>query len=191
MIVVPTDNRIWLYGPAMDDVESELVLSEEFEQLVPLRDYMRKMLKKHRAIGLAAPQVGVFKQVFIFETASGEIVNLVNPEITLMRGKEVFAMEACLSVPPLNNQCPVPRMQNITVEHSTVEEPGRVRDSVLKGRDAVVAQHEIDHLTGTFFFDRVSSGYRINVLDRFNKWKRENLVHAKADSPSKLTTYSL
>lgn len=179
MIVVPNDGNIWLYGPALDDVESELVFEEDYDQLPELRKYMLEMMRKTKAIGLAAPQVGVFKRFILVEMADGGVMDMINPDIVSMTGKEIMGVEGCLSVPPAGNDCAVPRMQRIIVECSTSHSPKQIGNVVLGNRDAVITQHEIDHLTGTFFFDRVSTAVKRNVLDRFNHWKMENLPNEK------------
>lgn len=179
MIEVPSDEKIWLYGPDMDDVESEPIFPDDYDQLKELKKYLLKMLKKHNALGLAAPQVGVFKELIVFEVEGGHIMDMVNPNIVLMQGKELLGEEGCLSVPPVRNICLVPRMQRIVVEYSTVESPEVLQQIVLGSRDAVVCQHEMDHLTGTFFFDRVSTATKRNVLDSFRQWKKETRSNGK------------
>jgi peptide deformylase len=188
MIVVPTDRKIMLYGPEMINVECEYVDREDAAALPSLRDYMISVMREWSAIGLSAPQVGIFKNFFVFEMQGGSIVDMVNPEITWMRGKEVMGMEACLSVPPTHNECAVPRMEFITVQHGTALEPHLRREVDLSYRDSVVAQHEYDHLTGTFFFDRVDQSKRRKVLDLFHQWKVEHNLTEKINSRSFATT---
>lgn len=188
MIVVPNDRKILLYGPAMINVECDYISREDAAGLPALKEYMVSLMRQWSAIGLSAPQVGVFKQFFVFEMQGGSIMEMVNPEITLMRGKEVLGMEACLSLPPSHNECLVPRMEHITVEYGTSIEPHLRRSVDLSYRDAVVAQHEKDHLTGNFFFDRVPTANKRKVLDLFNNWKLENNVNGKDNSRSFATT---
>lgn len=179
MIVVPTDRKILLYGPAMVNVECEYVTREDEAALPQLREYMVSLMREWSAIGLSAPQVGVFKQFFVFEQQSGAVIDMVNPDIVTMRGKEVIGMEACLSVPPSHNQCRVARMEHITVKYGTSLEPRLARHIDLSYRDAAAAQHECDHLTGNFFFDRVSNGEKHKALESFHQWKRENNIDEK------------
>jgi peptide deformylase len=190
MIVVPTDRKIMLYGPEMINVECEYIDQEDAASLPALREYMVSLLREWTAIGLSAPQVGVFKNYFIFEMQGGSIIDMVNPEITGMRGREVVGVEACLSVPPRHNDCPVARQEHVTVEYGTSLEPHLRRKLDLSYRDAVVAQHEADHLTGTFFFDRVDQGKRRKVLDLFHQWKVEHNVNEKINSRSFATACS-
>lgn len=184
MIVVPTDRRILLYGPEMINVECDYVSREDAGALPSLKDYMVSVMRQWSAIGLAAPQIGVFKQYVVFEMQGGAVMDMVNPEITWMRGKEVMGMEACLSVPPSHNECLVPRMQHVTVEFGTSIEPHLRRGVDLSYRDAVLAQHECDHLTGTFFFDRISNSAKSKAIDLYNQWRLQNNVSEKNNSRS-------
>ena len=159
MIVVPTDGRIWLYGPELDDVESEPVFEEDHAQLPALRDYMLDLMNKYNGVGIAAPQVGVFKQFILVRMSDGDVVELINQEIREMYGKEIMGYEGCLSVPPSGNGCLVPRMERITVECSTTQQPKVISTIALGRRAAVVVQHEIDHLEGILYVDKAAKIY--------------------------------
>lgn len=184
MIVVPTDRRINLYGPAMVNTVSSPVDSSDYKQLPALRDYMISMMRKHGGLGLAAPQIGVYKQFFVMEQRDGMVMDMVNPQITRMVGKEIVGIEGCLSLPPANNGCKVPRQQTVYIEYESAVLPGFAQEIVLSERDAVVAQHEIDHLFGTFFVDRVGSIARRLVLENYEKWKSERTTNVKAATRS-------
>lgn len=184
MIVVPTDRRINLYGPAMVNVVSSPVDPSDYQQLPALRDYMVSMMRQFGGIGLAAPQVGVYKRFFVMEQLDGMVMDLVNPEITRMVGKEIVGIEGCLSLPPAQNGCKVPRQQTVYIEYESAVLPGFAQEIVFSERDAVVAQHEIDHLDGTFFIDRVGSIPRRLVLEKYEKWKSERNTDGKATARS-------
>lgn len=174
----------------MVNVETEYVTRDEAAQLPALREYMITTMRQWSGIGLSAPQIGISKAYFVFELQSGAVIDMVNPEIVHMRGREVLGTEACLSVPPARNECLVPRMEHITVAYGTSSEPQIRRNIDLSFRDAAVAQHECDHLTGNFFFDRVSGLTKRNVLALFDKWKMENKDAVENDTRS-FTTYRL
>lgn len=184
MFTIPTHNHLMMYGPDMTNVEAEPIFSDEYHLLPALLDYMIPLMDKHKGIGLAAPQVGVFKQFFLLETDDGERVGVVNPRIDGMYGVAITDFEACLSIPPYGNGCPVERCNCVEIEYSTVESEER---SVRKfsGMDSRVAQHEFDHLTGTFFIDRAHPSWRKKVLDIFFKWK------GKQDATNKTRTLSI
>ena len=111
------------------------------------------------AVGIAAPQVGCFKRVVILDCSTtrkpvpnhGHLI-LVNPEITHWEGYEP-GREGCLSVPDYTGN--VIRATRI---HLVANDPdGNPREFDMEGYEARAAQHEIDHLDGMLFVDRVVS----------------------------------
>lgn len=191
MIAVPKDRRIWLY-PDLDNIESDLVATEDLIYLPELKDYMVSMMFERDAVGLSAPQVGIFKQFFVMRSTSGEVVEMINPEIVRMTGKELLGEEACLSVPPGGNRCLVPRMQKVVCEYWRIGSPKFMLTASWENQDAVVIQQEIDHLTGTFFFDRVGNAVRQKVLEEFNRWKEVQInARTKPSSSQSVAAYRL
>jgi peptide deformylase len=170
---IPDSGRVLLYGPGMTNVESALVRENEFEQLTRLRNYMTSVMLKSRGIGISAPQVGVFSHVVLMHRSDGVLFDMVNPVIAQMHGFERSGFEACLSIPPFGNGAEVPRMEHITVIAATTHEPEVRKEYRLTGMDAVVAQHEIDHLWGVFFVDRIGEKKRREVLGTYERWKKE------------------
>lgn len=111
------------------------------------------------AVGIAAPQVGYFKRVVILDCSNtrkpvpnhGHLI-LVNPEITHWEGYEM-GREGCLSVPDYTGN--VIRATRI---HLSASDPqGEAMEFDMEGYEARAAQHEIDHLDGMLFVDRVVS----------------------------------
>ena len=111
------------------------------------------------AVGIAAPQVGYFRRVVILDCSNtrkpvpnhGHLI-LVNPEITHWEGYEM-GREGCLSVPDYTGN--VIRATRI---HLTASDPhGEPLEFDMEGYEARAAQHEIDHLDGMLFVDRVVS----------------------------------
>jgi peptide deformylase len=162
--------RLLLYGPEMIHVESRPIHRADYDELPELMKYMETVMRRCNGIGLAAPQVGVFKNFCIVQTGDG-ITGLVNPEVTQMFGKEDWAPEGCLSIPPVGNECPVPRMECVMIQAATIAAPDVKQHFKFSRMDARVAQHELDHLTGTFFVDRVGEKQKRLVLEKFRNWK--------------------
>lgn len=173
--------RLKIYGPEMNNILSRPVLEEDYEDLPRLRDYMVEVMSRSNGIGLAAPQIGLFKQVVIIERSDGSVIDLVNPEVTRLYGKESEALEGCLSLPPFGNECYVPRMAIVEVEASTVSNPETRRKFRFIRTISRIVQHEIDHLTGTFFIDRVPENRRNLVLKRFDQWKAMRRAQIRAN----------
>lgn len=122
----------------------------EFDrELGSLLDDMYETMKKADGIGLAAPQVGVLKRVVVIDTGDGRI-ELVNPIITAMWGKQ-FEPEGCLSCVGKRGIVKRPMRVRVTAQ----DRFGRVRK--YKGRELLARAfcHEIDHLNGILYEDKV------------------------------------
>jgi len=100
-------------------------------------------------IGLAAPQIGIFKKAAIVRTEKFSL-NLINCEIKNGYGAQVFKNEGCLSFPGENSD--TIRFAEIYVVNNLV----KPYDFICTGFLSVVVQHEIDHYNGILFIDRLS-----------------------------------
>ena len=163
--------RLSTFGPAMNNVLSRPIEEPEWPEIPNLFEYMVEVLRKADRVGLAAPQVGCFRQFMVIKRSDRSIIGLVNPEITRLYGRETSEIERCVSLPPVGNECRVPRLETIDVETSLVHSPHVRKKLTFQGELARIVQHELDHLTGTFIVDRVSDCQRRDALDRFNSWK--------------------
>ncbi len=114
-----------------------------------LIDEMFRTLGEVRGLGLAAPQFGVSQRLLVAHLEDRKIV-LVDPEIVHQEGEEV-ATEACLSIPGLLGD--VPRAQRVTVRGRNRR--NRFVTIEATGLLARVLLHEIDHLDGILFTERV------------------------------------
>lgn len=114
-----------------------------------LIDQMFATLRTARGLGLAAPQVGVSQRILVAEVETRKIA-LVNPEILRQEG-ETVATEACLSIPGLLGD--VPRAAHVVVRARNRRNRFVTIDA--EGLLARVLLHEIDHLDGILFTERV------------------------------------
>jgi len=121
------------------------------------RDLVGRMIKsmyEAKGIGLAAPQIGVSKQVLVIDTSSGTDMNklivLMNPVIIEMRGQELVE-EGCLSLPGFRAK--IQRRLQVLVEGINLE--GKTYKLEAEGLLAQALQHEIDHLRGVLFIDHL------------------------------------
>lgn len=112
-----------------------------------------------RTVGIAAPQVGVLSRVAIVDTSRNPkhpgghgLLVLINPCIVAQDGEQFFR-EGCLSLPEYTAN--IRRHQTITVE--ALDSEGEPFSVTADGFEAVVLQHEIDHLDGILFLDRVAN----------------------------------
>ncbi|NMB39517.1 MAG: peptide deformylase [Firmicutes bacterium] len=113
-----------------------------------IRDMLETMYAAEGA-GLAAPQVGIRKQIVVIDVGDGPIV-LLNPEIISREGEDID-VEGCLSVP--GKKAYVKRAANVEVEALNEKgKPFRIKGEGLLAR---ALQHEIDHLNGILYVDLV------------------------------------
>jgi len=145
---------------------------EEVRYLLQVEAQMLAVINQYSRPGLAAPQIGVPLRMILVRLGGGEKLTLLNPEIERMYGSETEYPEGCISCPPGGNSCGVARMQIIHVTGSSLAAPEVVREWKFTSKDARVVQHEIDHLNGTFFFDRANLVEKAHVIDRFQIWRR-------------------
>jgi len=120
------------------------------------------MCSEKGCVGIAAPQVGVLKRVVIVDVTghkkakkqSGLLI-LINPVIEEKSGKSVNR-EGCLSVPDFTGN--VERAKRIKVRYTGTD--GRGKELLTAGFEAVAIQHEMDHLDGILFIDRIRNSKR-------------------------------
>lgn len=115
-----------------------------------LLDDMYDTMKEHDGVGLAAPQVGILKRAVVIDTGEGRI-ELINPVKIKESGSQVGS-EGCLSVPKVFGE--VERPMNVTVRAQD-----RDGNWFEKDGEALTARafcHEIEHLDGKLFLDRVT-----------------------------------
>jgi peptide deformylase len=116
-------------------------------------------------IGLAAPQVGISKRLIVIADEEGRGVQaLLNPAI-VDRGGEATSEEGCLSIPGVF--APVTRAAWVKVEARSVD--GKALTINARGLRARVLQHEIDHLDGVLFIDRVDPMVRDRIKRKIKK----------------------
>ena len=135
-------------------------------------------------VGLAATQVGVSQRVIVLdvhdedEAPGKRLLKLINPEIVEREGTIVWE-EGCLSVPDLT--APVTRARRVLVRAWTPEE----REIEVEGEEllAVALQHEIDHLEGKLFLDRLSRLKRDLYRARRRKLARQGRQSSSATRP--------
>jgi peptide deformylase len=134
---------------------------------------LKDTLNDHpEGIGLAAPQINAHSRVVVVRLGGGgengdepgPPIALINPEV-VQAGDERRDFDGCLSLPGLYGETVRPHFLRVT----GLDEKGKPFDRILEGFDAVVVHHEIDHLDGVLFIDRVE-----NVEDLYRVHADEN-----------------
>lgn len=134
-------------NPVLRQVAKDAVLNKKTSFLI---DRMIGMMKKANGIGLAAPQVGISQRLVIISSDEMKPMAVLNPKIIKMEGEQL-GREGCLSIPGLYGD--VKRAEYVELE--CLDRKGREIVLELEGLAARVAQHEMDHLEGILFTDKV------------------------------------
>jgi peptide deformylase len=125
-------------------------IDEITEKINDLIDNMFETMSSEDGIGLAAPQVGILKRIAVVDIQEDNKIVLINPEIIEEEGKAVME-EGCLSIPGETGD--VIRAEKIKVK--TLDRDGNEIEFKAEGLEARAIQHEIDHLDGILFIDKV------------------------------------
>lgn len=124
--------------------------------LVRKVEQMKQAMKKARGIGIAAPQVGLNMRVFLAVLDEGKstqvTIPMVNPEIVSKSMETAVAEEGCLSLPGMWGK--VERAVKVTVKFFTLD--GSEQQMDLEHLNARVVLHELDHLNGVLFIDKLA-----------------------------------
>jgi peptide deformylase len=126
-------------------------------------DMFETLYESESGIALAAPQIGVQKQIFVWEI-DDEPMAMINPQIVESSGEWVYD-EGCLSIPGLYVE--MLRPNNVLVRGFTVDgEEIEIEAGELMGR---MFQHEIDHLHGVLMFDRMTPEQRKEAMREYRR----------------------
>ncbi|OTG69287.1 peptide deformylase [Acinetobacter sp. ANC 4470] len=130
---------------------------------------MQATMLERNGVGIAAPQVYVSKRVIIVASRSNlrypdapdmDAVVMVNPEILEQSESTILGEEGCLSVP--NERGQVARAEMVKVKYLTLQ--GELVESVFHGFPARIVQHEVDHLDGVLFVERMDAPFIESLL---------------------------
>jgi len=132
---------------------------------------MFRIMYEHRGVGLAGPQVGLPYQIFVMNSTGDREQKdkehiLINPQITSYSERKTTSLEGCLSIPKL--------FANVERPHTVLLEAmidGKPTKTQYSGATARIAQHEIDHLRGILFIDRISTEERNELLKTIPGYK--------------------
>jgi peptide deformylase len=149
------------------------------ERVVRLAGVMAETMYSAPGVGLAAPQIGVSERIICIDVRSPEeekeLITLINPVIIEAEGRYV-GEEGCLSVPEIREN--VSRALRVVVRGLDLSEQQREIETV--GLLARALQHEIDHLDGILFIDRISRLKR-RIIQRKLRKRLQEAAAAQAD----------
>jgi peptide deformylase len=115
-----------------------------------LIDELMRVMKQANGVGLAAPQMGVLQRIIVIAPDGVKPTALINPKVVKAEGEQI-GQEGCLSIPGLYGDV----NRALYVEVEALDRKGREVVFELEGMPARVVQHEIDHLDGVLFIDKV------------------------------------
>lgn len=146
------------------------------EQVRTLMDNMLETMYAGKGIGLAANQVGVLKRVIVMDiAANGDEASpllMANPEIIEHSSDLNVHEEGCLSVP--GQYAKIQRPRFVSVRY--LDREGEVRHLSTDGLLSTCIQHEIDHLNGIVFVDKLSAVKRAMIVRKLKKTARQKLL---------------
>ncbi len=167
------------------------IRSSSMRQLI---ESMKETMRDAPGVGLAAPQVGQGLQLAVIEDRPGYMKDwspeqlaererkpvpfhvIINPKLTLIGETQVEFFEGCLSL--AGHMALVPRAHWVRVE--CLDQNGKPRVIEAHGWHARILQHEIDHLNGTLYIDRMHSRTMMTVENYNQHWKGRTISDIKA-----------
>lgn len=144
------------------------------DELRKLLDDMLETMYDAPGVGLAAPQIGVSKRIVVIDAAMDDEepapMYFINPEIVWRSEEKKICEEGCLSVPEMRAE--VERPDSVRVKY--LDYNGKACEILAEEFLAVVVQHELDHLDGVLYIDRISRLKRQMLLKKLEKARKEN-----------------
>jgi peptide deformylase len=162
---------------AAREVSAEDLASDEVRRLI---DDMIETMRAANGAGLAAPQVGVSLRIAVIEIREGNprypykppipLTVIVNPELTALDEATFATNEGCLSMPNVRGD--LERFENVGVRY--LDRDGDAHEETRRGLTAGTFQHEVDHLDGILFVDRMVDMSSLSTWAEFER-------HGKAE----------
>ena len=158
------------------DIPINEIKSENTQKII---EKMIKTMRKHNGAGLAANQIYEPIRICIIEVLDNPrykhlntmpLKVLINPKIIIKKDTAIFnSYEGCLSVPNLRGK--VKRYNTINVTYYNMDAKKITED--IKGLESIVYQHEIDHLNGYLFTDKVEDNSTLVTYENYQKYYEE------------------
>ena len=181
------------YGDPILNLKVEKIKYSELSIIDPLINDLWDTMYNANGVGIAAPQIGVLKSIFVADFSffkdednfnQNELINFkqvfINPKIIKESGNDYTYSEGCLSIPNISED--VIRKEKIKINFLNEKfEPKQMNCSGIIAR---VIQHEYDHLQGILFTDRLSKDLRISLDSEL-----KNISNGKVESKYEMSFY--
>jgi len=145
------------------------------KEIVDTAKQMLEIIKKEKGVGIAGPQIGFMKRIFVIHIEGDDERIFINPSILETSQETVKFEEGCLSVPGV--YVDVVRSESVKIQ--AWNEKGKPFTLEASGLLARVIQHEYDHLEGVLFLDRVSELKRKKLVEKYEKTSRKGEKKSK------------
>ncbi|MFO7882380.1 MAG: peptide deformylase [Kosmotogaceae bacterium] len=152
------------------------VLREKSEKVTKFDENLQIFIKnltefmyKEDGVGLAAPQVGILKRIFVFDDGEGSKV-IINPEIIETSAEKTEIEEGCLSIPDVYANVVRPKWVRMVYQ----DKAGESHEEIFDNYSGRIVQHESDHLNGILFTDKISSAKKILLKPRLKEIMRKS-----------------
>ncbi|HEY7628055.1 MAG TPA: peptide deformylase [Ilumatobacteraceae bacterium] len=165
-------HQIRTYGDPVLKTEATAVTDINGKVVRLVDDMFETLYESDSGIALAAPQIGVQKQIFVWDV-DDEQMAIINPQIVESSGEWVYD-EGCLSIPGLYVEMVRPKdvlVRGLTVDGDVIE----IEATELIGR---MFQHEIDHLHGVLMFDRMTPDQRKEAMKEYRRLQEQPAAEA-------------
>ena len=132
-------------------IEGDDILRKKCREVGQVTDRIRETMRAEMGVGIAAPQIGVMRRMFVAEPEPDRVYNMIDPVILAQSGSQP-GDEGCLSVPGMIGT--VERPDYIKIEATDLEGNRKVYE--FRDFDARVMCHEYDHLDGILYIDKAT-----------------------------------
>lgn len=148
-------------------LEGDEILRKNCREVAEVNDRIRMILddmvetmRDAKGVGLAAPQIGIMRRMFVAEPEPGKVFYFVNPELVTLEGSQE-SEEGCLSLPGYVGL--VERPEKIKIRG--LDRQGEMQEFDFEGFEAIVMCHEFDHLEGILYKDKAKEMYELTEGD--------------------------
>ena len=142
------------------------------KEILNISQEMVDIMYTYDGIGLAAPQMGISKQIITVDYGEGPLI-LFNPEIIEMSSEQHEIEEGCLSLPDIT----VPVLRPVKIKVKFINENNEVTEMEVENLAAKVFQHEIDHLKGILIIDHISPLKKAVINSKLKKLEKIYSTH--------------
>lgn len=146
----------------LTSASSDIDVKDKLLPILAQRMFLSMTDPANPGIGIAAPQVGINKNVFWvqrFDKEGEPFEFYINPKIIWRSALLRKGMEGCLSIPDISGEV----LRNYTIQLTYYDKEGEFHEEIVEGFTAVVFQHEYDHLKGILFTDRLKEQENLEV----------------------------